>query len=164
VWFQVSFIILKGFLMIDKVFASWLVFVLTMIVLADVAAADLRVEQAWARSNPPVVPNSAAYMVIHNSGAQQERLLGVSGTVAKRIELHESYMENGVMKMRHQDQGLVIPGAASLTLKPGGLHVMLMGLHEPLQLGQSFTLTLQFEHAGQQTVVVTVGEAAPEHE
>lgn len=127
------------------------------------AAADeaIRIEGAWARATPPVVPAGAAYMTIVNQSAEPDRLTGLSGPVAQRIELHESREVGGVMTMRLVEGGLVVVPNAPLELRPGGLHVMLIGLRKPLVAGQTFSLTLHFEKVGDFTVRVPVHELAP---
>lgn len=133
---------------------------LTLITLAAQAGA-LRVENAWARANPPVVPNGAVYMTIVNDSDEPDRLLGIEGAVARRIELHESRVDNGVMTMRAVSEPLQVPADGTLTLAPGGLHVMLVGLVAPLTPGQSFPLILRFEKAGELPVTVSVRATAP---
>ena len=80
--------------------------------------AVLRVENAWARANPPVVPNSAAYMVIHNEQPAAERLLAASSTVAKHIEIHETTMKDNVMSMEHQEDGIAIAPSSTVNSTP----------------------------------------------
>lgn len=124
-------------------------------------ANSLQVESAWARPNPAVVPNSAAYLKMTNTGAVADRLLEVSGDVAARVELHETRLESGMMSMRPLTEGVAIAPGATLILAPHGLHVMLIELRAPLEAGQTFPLTLRFERAGEVTVTVTVRESAP---
>jgi copper(I)-binding protein len=82
----------------------------------------------------------------------------LSTPVAKKAELHTMLMEGTVMKMRRL-AGLDIPAGEAVTLKPGGDHVMLMGLNQPLRAGQTFPLTLDFEKAGRRTVMVSIEKA-----
>ncbi|HYQ92489.1 MAG TPA: copper chaperone PCu(A)C, partial [Candidatus Competibacteraceae bacterium] len=121
----------------------------------------VQIEQPWARETPPTVTNGAAYMTLLNRGDQPDRLLGVSGEVAKTIELHTHLMEGGQMKMRPVAAIEVKPGEPTV-LKPGGLHIMLIDLKQPLVAGQHFPLTLNFEKAGKIPVEVTVTKTAPE--
>jgi copper(I)-binding protein len=88
-------------------------------------------------------------------GDQPDRLVSVSTPAADKAELHETISDKGVMKMRPV-QGVPIPAGAMVTFSPGGYHVMLMGLKKPLVAGQSFPLTLTFEHAAPMTVDVQV--------
>ena len=123
--------------------------------------AQLEVTNAWARATPGKAENGAAYVTIESPTA--DRLVSASSPVAKKAELHTMSMQGMVMKMR-PIAGLDVPPGQSLTLKPGGEHIMLMGLNGPLRQGQSFPLTLTFEKAGTRTVTVAVekpGAAGP---
>jgi copper(I)-binding protein len=94
-------------------------------------------------------------MTLINTGQETDRLLSASGDVANTIELHTHLLENNVMKMRKIDAIEVAPGEPTM-LRPGGLHIMLIGLKKPLAAGQTFPLTLKFEKAGETSVQVTV--------
>ena len=118
--------------------------------------AQLEVTDAWARATPGKAENGAAYVTIESPTA--DRLVSASSPVAKKAELHTMSMQGMVMKMR-PIAGLDVPPGQSLTLKPGGEHIMLMGLNQPLHEGQSFPLTLDFEKAGPRTVTVAVEKA-----
>jgi hypothetical protein len=137
-----------------------LVVVMSMAVLAAEPPA-VRVEQPWARPTPPTVTNGAAYLTLVNQGKQADRLLGVTGDVARTIELHIHVEEGGVMKMRPVEAIEVKPGE-SVVLKPGGLHIMLVELKQPLVEGQRFKLLLNFEQAGKIPVDVHVTSMEPE--
>ena len=126
------------------------------LVLASAALAQtsqLEVSNAWARATPGKAENGAAYVTILSPTT--DRLVSVSSPVAKKAELHTMSMAGMVMQMRPL-AGLDIPAGRPLTLKPGGEHVMLLGLSRPLQEGESFPLTLNFERAGPRTVIVAV--------
>lgn len=118
---------------------------------------DIRVVKPWSRPLPAVAKNGAAYMTLANEGAAADRLMAVSTPRARMAELHDHTMEGGVMKMRPVDAVALAPGE-SVTLAPGGLHVMLMGLTEPLVDGGSFPLTLEFERAGTIEVEIRIFE------
>lgn len=98
----------------------------------------------------------AAFMVIANSGAENDVLLSGKTDVAEVVEIHEMEMVDGVMEMRPLADGLTIPAGGEETLEPGGYHVMLIGLTEDLTNGKTFDLTLHFKNAGDVTVPVTV--------
>ena len=121
---------------------------------AEFELGPLAIEQPWARASAGPARNSAAFMVIKNSGAA-DRLIAAAGDVAGRVELHTHLMEANVMKMR-QVEAIELPAGGSASLQPGGFHVMLIGLKEPLKEGDSFPLTLTFENAGEITIEVTV--------
>jgi len=120
-------------------------------------AADpaLEVQEPWARATAGRAPNGAAYLTIVNPGVATDRLLGATAPVAKAVELHAHLMDGGVMRMREVSAIEIHPGEPAM-LRPGGLHVMLIGLKEPLKEGTTFPLTLRFERAGEMVVPVRV--------
>ncbi len=131
----------------------------TPVLAADTAT--IKVEAPWARESPPTATNGAAYMTLVNTGKAMDRLVGASGDISATVELHTHLMEEGMMKMRPIKAIEVKPGKPA-TLKPGGLHIMLIGLKKPLIAGQTFPLRLRFEKAGEIPVDVTVRKTGPE--
>lgn len=126
----------------------------------DVTQGDLRIHEPWARATIGVAQTAAAYLTVVNQGAQDDRLIGVSTPVADAAMLHKSVMdENGVMKMRPLE-AIDVPAGGEVKLEPGGMHVMLMGVHQPLKAGDHFPMTLSFERAGDVAVTVHVADAA----
>jgi len=121
-----------------------------------VLAADsgVTVQEAWARATPGAATNGAAYVTLAG-GSQPDSLVGVSTSVAAMADVHETINDNGVMKMRSVP-AVPIPPGQTVTFAPGGTHIMLMGLKQPLTAGQNFPLTLTFAHAGAVTVDVQV--------
>lgn len=119
------------------------------------AGATLSVESAWAMATPPTARNGAVYLVVKQRGSKADRVIGAASTVAERTELHTHIMQDGMMMMRRLDGLEVVPGEP-LTFEPGGHHLMLMGLHQPLTAGQRFPLTLRFERGGDVQVTVEV--------
>ena len=117
---------------------------------------QLEVNNAWAGATPGKAENGAAYVTIQSPTA--DRLVSASTPVAKKTELHTMSMQGMVMKMRPVS-GVDILAGQPVSLKPGGEHIMLMGLKQPLREGQSFPLTLDFEKAGPRTITVTVEKA-----
>jgi copper(I)-binding protein len=118
--------------------------------------AQLEVNNAWAGATPGKAENGVAFLTIQSPTA--DRLVSASSPVAKKAELHTMSMQGMVMKMR-PISGVDIPADQPVSLKPGGEHIMLMGLNQPLREGQSFPLTLDFEKAGPRAVTVTVEKA-----
>ena len=142
---------------------KFLVLVASLVVASAALAQtnQLEVSNAWARATPGKAENGAAYLTIQSP--TPDRLLTVSSPVARKAELHTMSMEGMVMKMRPL-AGVDIPAGQPVTLKPGGQHVMLLGLDAPLREGQTFPLTLTFEKAGTRTVTVAIvkpGAAGP---
>jgi copper(I)-binding protein len=122
---------------------------------AQAMAGDVTVDRAWARASIGTDRPGVAYMTIVNKGGTLDRLSGVSTPVAGRAEIHQSVMADGVMKMRAAGAIDIEPGA-TVTLEPGGLHLMLMSLKRELKEGDGFPLTLIFAQAGEVTVHVAV--------
>lgn len=111
---------------------------------------SITVENPWVRATMMADGNSAAYMVLKNGGNEADALIGAATDVAAAVELHEMAMEGDVMKMRPvAGQRLEIPARGQVELKPGGLHVMLIGLKQKLEPGATVDLTLRFEKAGE---------------
>jgi copper(I)-binding protein len=124
----------------------------------------MRVEQVWSRATPNGASVGAGYLRLTNTGSTPDKLIGGTSEIANRIEVHEMAMDNGVMKMRALSEGLTIKPGESVELKPGGYHLMIMGLKQPLKEGASFSATLTFEKAGNVPVsfgVVGMGAPAP---
>ena len=119
----------------------------------DAKIGNITVDHPWARATPGAVKNSAAFMVFDNKGAA-DKLISVTGDVAREIQIHSMITEAGVMKMR-EIKALDIPANGKAELKPGGFHVMLIGLKDGLKEGEKFPLKLKFEKAGELTGVVT---------
>ncbi len=118
-------------------------------------ADQVRVDDARARAMPPGAPNSGAFMVFHNTGSVDARLVSAQADVSGSVELHTHGEEDGMMKMREIPE-IVVPAGETVVLKPGGLHVMFIGLKAPLEAGQSFPLTLSFSDGSTQQITVPV--------
>lgn len=119
-------------------------------------AGPLTIERPWSRATPPAARVGAGYLVITNGGAAADRLLSASSPAAGRVEVHEMRMDGGVMRMRELAQGLAIPPGATVELKPGGYHLMLMELPAPLAAGSSVPMSLVFERAGRVDVELKI--------
>jgi copper(I)-binding protein len=126
-----------------------------MFLLAFAAQAEdgLKIEQPWARATPGGAKNGAAYVTLESASA--DALIAASSPVAEKVQLHTNTMEGGVMKMGPVEAVTLDPGK-KVELKPGGEHIMLMGLKRPLKDGETFPLTLTFRNAGKREVQVKV--------
>jgi len=123
------------------------------------------IDHPWSRATVPVVPTGVAYFVLRNTGQSADRLLSVSTPVAGKAELH-AHVQDGDMVRMQRVAAVDLAPASTTALEPGGLHVMLMQLKQPLVKGKAFPLTLTFEHAGAVTVDVDVQgitDMAPAH-
>jgi copper(I)-binding protein len=111
---------------------------------------DLRVRQAMANPTVPGAQAGGAVVTIENKGAAADRLLGASTPVADRVEIHVMKMENNIMRMREVGP-LELKAGQTVVMgssHPEGLHLMLMGLKQPLKDGEKVPMTLEFEKAG----------------
>jgi len=124
-------------------------------------AGGIEIGHPYARSTLAGQPTGGAYLTLTNKGPA-DRLLSISANVGERVELHSMAMEGDVMRMRQVDT-IDLPAGRTVELKPGGLHIMLLGLKAPLKAGDTFPMTLTFEKAGAIDVVVNVEavQAAP---
>lgn len=129
-----------------------------LVLSAPAFAGDIAVSSPWARASAPNAPNGACYLEITNTGHEPDRLVSAASPAAAKVELHTHLMDNGVMKMRPVEAFEIAPGEPQV-LRPGGNHIMLMGLTGPLKPGTSFPMTLTFAKAGAVTVDVPVQEA-----
>ncbi len=122
------------------------------------AAAQVKIDGAWARPTVPGQQGGGGFMTLQSAAA--DRLVGGTTPVADRLELHTMTMEGDVMQMRQIDR-IELPAGRRVELKPGGLHVMFIGLKQPLALGTKVPVTLKFEKAGEVKVEMTVTSRAP---
>ncbi|MEQ8481607.1 MAG: copper chaperone PCu(A)C [Hoeflea sp.] len=114
----------------------------------DYKLGALEIGHPYARATPPNAPVSGGYLTIRNNGETADRLIGGKAGFADRVEIHEMSMENDVMKMRELADGLEIPAGGEVELKPGGYHIMFIGLDSRMAEGDSRPVTLTFEKAG----------------
>ena len=147
-----------------RIFAASLLSIPLVLGIAAVARADgpIQVSAAFTRA-APAGGVGGVFLTIVNTGPA-EHLTGVASSVAGKVELHESIDDKGVMKMRPISD-LAIPAGKTVTLAPGGYHVMLIGLKQALTAGEHAPVTLTFEKAGKvevDAVVVKPGGAMPD--
>jgi copper(I)-binding protein len=130
----------------------------------DVTLGDIKIEHPWARATAASGQTGVVYLKLENDGTVPDRLVAAASPAADTVELHTNLMENGMMMMR-EVKAIDLGPDAPVVLAPDGLHIMLIGLKEPLVKGKRFPLTLTFEKAGSVTVEVAIqgaGAAAPE--
>jgi copper(I)-binding protein len=117
--------------------------------------ATVAVTQAWSRATTGAGTTAAIYVTV--TASQPDRLTSVSTPVATMAEVHRSIMEHGVMEMRPAPGGgLDVTPGTPIRMAPGGYHIMLMGLKQPLKEGEHIPVTLTFAHAGAITTDATV--------
>ena len=133
--------------------AASVAFAFALPVLAD----GIEIHDSYARSTGAMAQAGAAFMVIHNSGDTDDRLIAASSDAAVRVELHTHIEDdNGVMQMREVEAGFRVPAGGDHALQRGGDHVMFMGLTGPFVEGEMITVTLTFEQSGEVTVQIPV--------
>lgn len=124
--------------------------------ISGASANEVMVIDAYARASAtPVARSGAAYLSIVNQGSETDRLLAISTPSAASAQLHRTEQADGVARMAEADS-IDLPPGTTLSMDPGGLHVMLMGLKAPLKEGSTLELVLTFEKAGEARVVVPV--------
>ncbi len=134
-------------------------------------AGSLEIKHPWSRATPKGATVAGGYMKIVNTGTASDRLIGGSTEIAGKFEIHQMLMEEGIMKMRPVAGGVEIKPGQTVEFKPGGYHLMFVGIDKPVEQGKRVKGTLQFEKAGKVDVEYAVeaiggtpkGEKADEH-
>jgi len=124
---------------------------------------DLEIDAPWARATPPGASVAGGYASIRNRGAAPDKLVAASAPAPDHVELHAMSMDGGVMRMQ-QVKSFDVPAHGELALKPGGNHLMFIGVKAPFKTGEKVPVKLRFEKAGEVEVQLSVGEmggAAP---
>jgi periplasmic copper chaperone A len=128
---------------------------MSLLILSGAASAqstdEVAIDDAYVRAVPPGQPNSAAFMKVSNNGSTTHALVGGSSPAAEVVELHTHTMEGGMMRMR-QVEKIDLPAGETVSLQPGGLHVMLIGLKQKLVPDEEIPLTLRFEDGSEVTM------------
>ncbi len=110
---------------------------------------DISIAKQWLRATPPAASVAGGFLTITNNSSQQETLIAVEFEGAKKSEIHEMKMADGIMIMRPLKDGIEIPAGKSVVLKPGAKHLMLMGLKDQLKDGQTQKIRLIFAVSGE---------------
>jgi len=132
----------------------------------DYTLGSLKIGHPWTRATPPTAPSGGGFLSITNTGTTADRLVSATSPAAGQVQVHEMKMDGNVMRMREVENGLEIPPGATVTLAPGGLHLMMMGLKDPLKEGARVPLTLVFEKAGKidvELMVMALGASPGAH-
>lgn len=111
-------------------------------------AGSIEIDHPWSRATPGGASVAAGYLVLKNTGPSGDRLVSATAPFAGRVEIHEMAVKDGIMTMRPLPGGLDIPAGGTVTLKPGGYHIMFLDLKTPLKEGTKVDGTLTFEKAG----------------
>jgi copper(I)-binding protein len=118
----------------------------------------LKIQHPWTRATPKGATVAGGYMVVKNSGQVEDRLIAATVDGVTKTEIHEMKMNNGIMTMRPLNNGLIIPAGETVALKPGGFHLMMLGLQAPFLQGAYIKGRLTFEKAGTVEVEFAVEE------
>lgn len=118
----------------------------------DYKLGDLTIDHPWSRATPKAAPVGAGYLTIVNAGKTADRLVSVASDISTKVEIHEMAVVDGVMRMRGLDGGIAVPAGGKVEFKPGGYHIMFIGLKQPIAKDSTFKGTLTFEKAGSVTV------------
>jgi len=124
--------------------------------LAPVTVGDIEITDAFARATLPNAPVAGGYLTITNKGTEDDRLVSATSPAAGKVELHEMSMQNDVMKMAPLPDGVAIAAGETVSLSPGGVHIMFMQLAKPFVEGESVPITLKFEKAGEVTLDLSI--------
>ncbi|MCK0209618.1 copper chaperone PCu(A)C [Starkeya koreensis] len=123
---------------------------------------EIEIGHPWSRVTPAGAKVAGGYLSLHNEGKEADTLVSATVEIAEKAEIHEMSVKDGVMTMRQLANGIEIPAGGEVKLAPGGFHLMLMGLKQPLKEGETFKGTLTFAKAGTVDVVFKVeGMAGP---
>jgi periplasmic copper chaperone A len=125
---------------------------------SDYKIGNLVIVQPWSRATPATAKVGGGYVVISNTGSDEDTLLAAETEVSQRTEFHSMSMNGDVMKMAKVAEPLVVKPGQSISFEPGGLHIMLLDLKAGLKQGQTFKGTLSFERAGTVEVEFLVGK------
>jgi copper(I)-binding protein len=123
----------------------------------DMMLGDLTLSGAFTRAMAPTAKVGGGFITITNNGQEDDRLISASSPAAPVVQLHEMAVVDDVMKMRELPDGIEIPAGETVTLKPGGLHIMFMQVPTPFEEGSEVPVTLTFEKAGSVDVMLHVG-------
>jgi copper(I)-binding protein len=148
-----------------KIFTRATVALLAVAVSATLALAhgyklgNLEIKHPWAKATVPGQPVAGGFLSVVNSGSEPDRLIKVTSDVSGMIQLHDMKVEDGVMKMNEVPGGIEVAPGATVELKPGGLHVMFMGIKAPFKEGETVKAVLTFEKAGDVAVEFKIDAA-----
>ena len=125
---------------------------------AGAVATGITARDAWIRATLPDAPVAGAFLTLVNGTGGSDHLVAASTDAAERVEIHETRMEDGIMKMRQLGDGIALAAGETVSMAPGGLHMMLMSPTRQFVAGETVDVELEFEKAPRQRVTFTVRE------
>jgi len=132
------------------------IFGLVMLLAFPALAESIEISAAQIRATAPGMTATGGYLTITNHGDTDDRLISASAGFAGKVEIHEMIQDGDVMRMRQREGGIIVPAHGMVMLKPGGLHLMIMGLKETLAPGQTREISLEFESGHRVTLPAMV--------
>ena len=117
---------------------------------------ELVISNAWIRNTPANHHMTAGYLKIENGGNMDDKLIDVSSSIAKEVEIHQIMIENEIIKMRPLKDGLTIPAGDIVHLRPGSIHLMFLGLKQQILPGELYQINLTFLNVGKLTIKASV--------
>jgi periplasmic copper chaperone A len=142
--------------LLAAVLASSVTFAATAAIAHEYKAGSIEIKHPWSRVTPKGATIAGGYMTLINAGTTADRLIGGSTEIAGKFEIHQMSMDNGVMKMRPVSNGVEIKPGQTVEFKPGGYHLMFVGITQPVEQGKRIKGTLQFEKSGKVDVEYAV--------
>jgi len=125
--------------------------------LQQTTASVIQIEDPWVRAVPPNANNSAIFLDLRNESEQLRKLVKVHSEVAERVELHTTKDEDGMLRKQRLDE-VLIPALETQSFHPGGIHIMLIGLRSPLEVGSVIELELVYADQSKETISIPVDE------
>lgn len=122
---------------------------------AGCGGSELETSDAWARSTPAVADTAAIYLTVTNRSSSDQELIEARSDRCSSVEIHETTMDGDLMEMNRLP-ALGLPAGGTVRLEPGGLHLMCVGVREPLVEGDTFTVVLEPRASASLTVEVAV--------
>ena len=133
----------------------FIAFITFLIISMPSVAQPLHVSDAWIKNLPPAIPMRAGYMQLMNHDANPATIVSISSDAFEKVEIHQTMNIDGVMSM-HPINTLVLEANGMVSLKPGGMHLMLMKPTRELKIGDEIELVLQFDNDSSQVIIMTV--------
>ena len=121
----------------------------------DYTLGNLTISHPWSRATAPGMPMGVAYLTITNRGKAADVLVAASTPAAAQVEIHQTTMSDGMARMRPVQEVAIAPGR-TVKIEPGGIHLMLVGLKQPLSPLDTVPLTLRFRDAGEITIQLSI--------
>ena len=121
----------------------------------DYTLGNLTISHPWSRATAPGIPMGVAYLAITNRGKAADALVAASTPAAAQVEIHQTTLSDGMARMRPVQEVVIAPGS-TVKIEPGGIHLMLVGLKQPLSPLDTVPLTLRFRDAGEITIQLSI--------